>query len=57
MKVLKIMLAAAVWLCATSGFASSLEQAYKLHASEEAALKSVAGTQKHVLLFFTDSYR
>ena len=57
MTVLKIMLAAAAWLFATCGFASSLEHAYTLHASEAAALKSVAGSQKHVLLFFTDSHR
>ena len=51
------MLAAAFWLITTCGFASPLEPAYKLHAGEAAALQSVAGTQKHVLIFFTDSHR
>ena len=57
MNLLKIMLVAAGLLIASLGIASPLGNTYTLHTSEEAALTSVAGTQKHVLIFFSDSHR
>ena len=57
MKLLKLLLAITGLLFAPVGFADTLGDAYKLYASEDAALKAIAGTQKHVLLFFSDSHQ
>ena len=57
MKLLKCLLVVVGFLCSSFARADTLGNAYKLHASEESALKSIAGTQKHVLIFFSDSHK